>query len=452
MTSGLVRFITAGSVDDGKSTLIGRLLFDTKAVLADQVQSLSSARHTRVRANDADFDLALLTDGLEAEREQGITIDVAYRYFATARRKFIVADAPGHEQYTRNLVTGASQSDAAVILVDPTRLGVDADAASLELLAQTKRHTAIVRLLGLRHVVFAVNKMDLIGYEQGAFQRIRGAISMLAAKVGLRSFDVIPVSALSGDNVVHRSLSMPWYDGPTLLEWLEQRDDVRAPDTDPGLRLPVQYVARQDGQSADDFRGYLGQVEAGTLFKGQRVRVLPGGAETIVAGIYLSNGREAVSNARAAGTDDTSATLAVAGQAVVVELKDDIDVSRGDLIVAADATLGRQPQLARKISADICWLDKEPLNISRKYSLQHTTREVFARVAAIDHVLDIHTLDASVDTATLAINDIGRVDLVLQSPIAADRYEDLQATGAFVLIDDATKSTVAAGMIRSVVG
>ena len=202
MASGLVRFITAGSVDDGKSTLIGRLLFDTKAVLADQVQTLSSARHTRVRANDADFDLALLTDGLEAEREQGITIDVAYRYFATAHRKFIVADAPGHEQYTRNLVTGASQSDAAVILVDPTRIGLSADGTEVSLLAQTKRHTAIVRLLDLRHVVFAINKMDLIGFDQVIFDRISAGIARLASKVGVRSFDVIPVSALSGDNVV----------------------------------------------------------------------------------------------------------------------------------------------------------------------------------------------------------------------------------------------------------
>jgi len=281
-----VRFITAGSVDDGKSTLIGRLLYDSKAVLADQLLALSKTRHARVKANDAQVDLALLTDGLEAEREQGITIDVAYRYFATAKRKFIVADAPGHEQYTRNLVTGASQADVAVVLVDATRVDLSVEPASL--LAQTKRHASIVRLLNLQHVVFAVNKMDLLKFDEGVFNKIRQSVEALAQTIGLPAPVMIPVSALQGDNVVDLSEHTPWYRGPSLLQWLESVEIAQSSRL-PALRLPVQYVARQDGSAADDFRGYLGQVESGQILSGQAVRILPAGLVTTVAEIQVAN-------------------------------------------------------------------------------------------------------------------------------------------------------------------
>ena len=291
MKHGVVRFITAGSVDDGKSTLIGRLLYDTKAVLTDQLSAVSRSKHSRVRAHDAAIDLALLTDGLEAEREQGITIDIAYRYFATANRKFIVADAPGHEQYTRNLVTGASQSDVAVILVDATR--VDFSVEPPGLLAQTNRHSAIVRLLGLRHVAFAVNKMDLLDFDQHAFDAIHRALNELAEKLDLASAVAIPISALQGDNVVTVSDRAPWYQGPTLLRWLEDLDTSAMPRLN-SLRLPIQYVMRQDGSSSEDFRGYLGRVEAGELRVGQEIdgyrllRVSASGA------VFASEGQEVV--------------------------------------------------------------------------------------------------------------------------------------------------------------
>lgn len=438
MAQDLIRFITAGSADDGKSTLIGRLLFDSRAVLADQVQTLSKARHSRVRAEDADFDLALLTDGLEAEREQGITIDVAYRYFTTGKRKFIVADAPGHEQYTRNMVTGASQSDATVILIDPTRL--DFSVAKPNLLAQTKRHASIVRLLNLKHVVFVVNKMDLFGFSQEVFRAITAAVQELASTIGLPAPQLIPASALKGGNIVARSAEASWYQGPTLLEWLETIEDAPV-EKNLGLRFPVQYVARQDGQAADDFRGYLGRIESGQIFKGQRVRVLPAGLETMIAEIHISSGSAVPPSAE-------GAVMARAGQSVVVTLTDDVDVSRGDLIVAALDAEDSQPTLTKKIVADLCWLDTEPLSLARKYLLQHATRTVYAKVQKIQNVLDIETLSASQAQTAVGLNDIGRVELGLQSAVAADLYEESQATGAFVLVDDATKLTVAAGMIR----
>lgn len=435
MSQGVVRFITAGSVDDGKSTLIGRLLYDTKAVLADQLLALSKTRHARVKAEDAQVDLALLTDGLEAEREQGITIDVAYRYFTTAKRKFIVADAPGHEQYTRNLVTGASQADVAVILVDATR--VDLSTSPAGLLAQTKRHAAIVRLLGLRHVVVAVNKMDLLGFDEAVFNKIRISVEALAQTLGLPVPYLIPVSALKGDNVVELSEATPWYAGPSLLQWLEAVDTRTVPRIN-ALRIPVQYVARQDGSATEDFRGYLGQVEAGVVHRGQQVTVLPGGQTTTVAEIQVAN------DAGAALTE-LGAEQARAGQAVVIRLADDVDVSRGNLLVATqEATL----VLAKKIQADVCWLDAEPLSLSRKYLLQHTTHTVFAKVKDIEQVFDIQTLSQGLGADTIRTNEIGRINLILQKPIAADVFDDSVATGSFVLIDDATKHTVAAGMIR----
>lgn len=434
----VVRFITAGSVDDGKSTLIGRLLYDTKSILVDQLESLSKTKHARVTSSDAGVDLALLTDGLEAEREQGITIDVAYRYFSTPQRKFIVADAPGHVQYTRNLVTGASQSDVAVILVDATRVNLSSTPATL--LAQTKRHAAIVHLLGLRHVVFAINKMDLFNFDEAIFNSIKIAIEDLTHKIGLPSPTLIPVSALLGSNVVTASKDTPWYKGPTLLEWLESLDT--APQTSQtALRFPVQYVARQDGSASNDFRGYLGQIESGSIQKGQKIKVLPGNAEATIAEIYLGNRSD-----RNASSGTNAVESAQAGEAVAICLSEDIDVSRGCLLISADDK--NPPTLSKQISADVCWLDSEPLSLSRKYALRHTSNTVGAKVKSIQRVLDVETLSHASDIHALGINEIGRVDFILQKPIAADLFEQSQHTGAFILIDEATNHTVAAGMIR----
>jgi sulfate adenylyltransferase subunit 1 len=436
----VVRFITAGSVDDGKSTLIGRLLYDTKSILVDQLESLSKTKHARVTSSDAGVDLALLTDGLEAEREQGITIDVAYRYFSTPKRKFIVADAPGHEQYTRNLVTGASQSDVAVILVDATR--VDLNTSPATLLAQTKRHAAIVHLLGLRHVVFAINKMDLFEFDEKVYNTIKIAIEDLAEKIGLPKPTLIPISALLGANVVSASNNTPWYKGPTLLEWLESLDT--SPESEKlGLRFPVQYVARQDGSASDDFRGYLGEIESGSIHKGQKIKVLPGGSEATVSEIYLGNGSSH-------DKDGSNAVdFAKTGQAVAIQLSEDIDISRGSLFISADDS--KAPALSKQLSADLCWLDSEPLSLSRKYALRHTTNTVGAKVKNIQQVLDVQTLSHASDVHALSTNEIGRVDFILQKPIVSDLFEQSPRTGAFILIDEATNHTVAAGMIREAV-
>ena len=437
----VVRFITAGSVDDGKSTLIGRLLYDTKSILVDQLESLSKTKHARVTSSDAGVDLALLTDGLEAEREQGITIDVAYRYFSTPKRKFIVADAPGHEQYTRNLVTGASQSDVAVILVDATR--VDLNTSPATLLAQTKRHAAIVHLLGLRHVVFAINKMDLFKFDEKIFNSIKESIQDLAKKIGLAKPTLIPISALLGVNVVNPSNHTLWYQGPTLLEWLESLDT--SPESEKlALRLPIQYVARQDGSASDDFRGYLGEVESGKICKGQKIRVFPSGSEATVSEIYIGNklSDQELSNSN-------SSDIAETGQSVAIELDEDIDISRGSIFINADDL--NPPTLTKQISADLCWLDGEPLSLSRKYALRHTTNTVVAKVKVIQRILDVQTLSHASDTHALSANEIGRVDFILQKPIAADLFNQSQRTGAFILIDEATNHTVAAGMIREAI-
>lgn len=437
----VVRFITAGSVDDGKSTLIGRLLYDTKSILVDQLESLSKTKHARVTSSDAGVDLALLTDGLEAEREQGITIDVAYRYFSTPKRKFIVADAPGHEQYTRNLVTGASQSDVAVILVDATR--VDLNTTPATLLAQTKRHAAIVHLLGLRHIVFAVNKMDLYEFDETVFNTIKTSIEDLTQKIGLPKPTLIPISALLGANVVTASKNTPWYNGSTLLEWLESLDT--SPESEKlALRLPVQYVARQDGSASDDFRGYLGEIESGSIRKGQKIRVMPSGSEATVTEIYLSN-RSSNNQTNGNNAVDSAET----GQAVAIQLSEDIDVSRGSLFISVEDN--NPPVLSKQLSADLCWLDSEPLSLSRKYALRHTTNTVGVKVKNIQQVLDVQTLSQASDVQALSANEIGRVDFALQKPIVADLFDQSQRTGAFILIDEATNHTVAAGMIREAV-
>jgi sulfate adenylyltransferase subunit 1 len=433
---GVLRFITAGSVDDGKSTLIGRLLFDSKAILSDQLSALSRVKKRAGAA--AGIDLSLLTDGLQAEREQGITIDVAYRYFATAKRKFIVADTPGHEQYTRNMVTGASTADAAIILIDATRVTVTDGRA--ELLVQTKRHSAIVKLLGLQHVIVAINKMDLVDYSESRFDEIRSAYVELARQLGLEGVSFVPVSALTGDNIVSASERMPWYAGEPLLDLLEGLPNTTRAAR--GLRLPVQWVARQDGSQADDFRGYMGRIESGQLRVGQSLAVLaaawPSPRPATVAEIIVP-----VPGGTAA------CDQAEAGQCVTVRLVEDLDISRGDTLVAADDV----PVPARKLEADLCWFDDEPLALSRRYLLKHATSTVYARVSAVRQVLDVHTLADSTErhdrVNDMAINDIGTVALTLQKPIVCDAFASHPATGAFILIDETTHHTVAAGMIRA---
>lgn len=425
---GVLRFITAGSVDDGKSTLIGRLLYDSKAVLSDQLSALSRAKNKRTVGDE--LDLALLTDGLEAEREQGITIDVAYRYFATAKRKFIIADTPGHEQYTRNMVTGASTAHAAIILVDATRVTVEGGVT--QLLPQTKRHSAIVKLLGLQHVIVAINKMDLVEYSEATFNLIRDAYVVLAQQLGLEGVRFVPVSALKGDNIVTLSDSMPWYAGEPLLDVLETLPV--AIDGGEALRFPVQWVARQDGSSADDFRGYMGRVEAGEVKVGDEIAVLPSGRTATVAEIVapVPGGTAAVESA-------------FAGQTVTIRLAEDVDVSRGDVFVPN----AQRIEPARKLEADLCWFDDTPLSPQRKYLLKQITNTVFTKIGAVKQVLDVHTLSHASDRQDLKMNDIGRVALTLQKPIVCDTYDAHPGTGAFVLIDEATHHTVAAGMIRA---
>jgi sulfate adenylyltransferase subunit 1 len=428
---GVLRFITAGSVDDGKSTLIGRLLFDSKAVLSDQLSALSRAKNKRTVGDE--IDLSLLTDGLEAEREQGITIDVAYRYFATAKRKFIIADTPGHEQYTRNMVTGASTAHAAIILVDATRVTLQDGVA--QLLPQTVRHSAIVKLLGLQHVIVAINKMDLIEFSETRFNEIRDAYVELARRLGIADVRFVPVSALKGDNIVTASERMPWYAGEPLLDLLEALPVVQP--VDQALRFPVQWVARQDGSQADDFRGYMGRVESGEVKLGDTITVLPANRDATVAEIIapVPGGVAQVDRA-------------FAGQTVTIRLAEDVDVSRGDTFVPRN-TSGVKIEPAKKLDADLCWFDEEPLSPQRKYLLKQTTNTVFARIGAIKEVLDVHTLLHAVDRHDLTMNDIGRVALTLQKPIVCDAYDTHQGTGAFVLIDEATHHTVAAGMIRA---
>jgi sulfate adenylyltransferase subunit 1 len=392
---------------------------------------LSRAKNKRTVGDE--IDLSLLTDGLEAEREQGITIDVAYRYFATAKRKFIIADTPGHEQYTRNMVTGASTAHAAIILVDATRVTLQDGVA--QLLPQTVRHSAIVKLLGLQHVIVAINKMDLIEFSEARFNEIRDAYVELARRLGIADVRFVPVSALKGDNIVTASERMPWYAGEPLLDLLEALP-VAQP-VDQALRFPVQWVARQDGSQADDFRGYMGRVESGEVKLGDTITVLPANRDATVAEIIapVPGGVAQVDRA-------------FAGQTVTIRLAEDVDVSRGDTFVPRNTT-GVKIEPAKKLDADLCWFDEEPLSPQRKYLLKQTTNTVFARIGAIKEVLDVHTLLHAVDRHNLTMNDIGRVALTLQKPIVCDAYDTHQGTGAFVLIDEATHHTVAAGMIRS---
>lgn len=411
--NGLLRFLTCGSVDDGKSTLIGRLLLDTKAILAD---TLHAIERTSRRRGLAAIDLSLLTDGLQAEREQGITIDVAHRYFTTGTRKYIIADAPGHEQYTRNMVTAASTAHLAVILVD-ARKGV---------LTQTRRHSYVAHLVGIPHLVVAVNKMDLVGWSAEVFGRIREDYLAFAAKLGIRDVRFIPISALSGDMVVERGRNLGWYDGPTLLEILETAPAAHTESAE-SFRFPVQWVCRPQTLEHHDFRGFAGRVESGDVAVGDTVRALPSGRTTRVKGIRLG---------------DATLRKAVSEQSVTLLLEDELDVSRGDLLVRA----GDAATVTRSVDAMVCWLSERPLSAARRYLVRHTTRVTKAQLAEIAWRVDLSAL-AQVPAEGLAMNDIGRATFRLAQPIAADRYAENRATGAFIVVDEATNDTVGAGMI-----
>ena len=424
-TGGMLRFITAGSVDDGKSTLIGRLLFDSKGIFADQLDAMSRAKHKRTVGDT--IDLSLLTDGLEAEREQGITIDVAYRYFATPKRKFIIADTPGHEQYTRNMVTGASTADAVIILVDVSKVKQKED-GSIELLIQTKRHSTIAHLLRIEHIVVAVNKMDLVGFDQGVYDRIVAAYREFADQLGLKDIQTIPLSALSGDNVVDASDKMPWYTGPTLIELLEQLSVYDEAHQQP-LRFPVQLVARHNGHEANDFRGYMGRIEAGSVRKGDQLVVQPSGHSATVKDIL---------------TLDGSLDYAGPGQSITLLLEEHRDISRGDMLAASSAPA----TLLKTLQADVCWLSEEALDLRRKYWIKHTTKQTAVRINKIESLLDINTQQRHAADG-LKLNDIAHIHLTVQQPLAADPYAEIRATGAFILIDEVTHQTVAAGMIRA---
>ncbi|MEU9133540.1 GTP-binding protein [Kitasatospora sp. NPDC048540] len=410
--TSLLRFATAGSVDDGKSTLVGRLLHDSKSVLADQMEAVEHA--SRRRGQEAP-DLALLTDGLRAEREQGITIDVAYRYFATPRRRFILADTPGHVQYTRNMVTGASTAELAVVLVD-ARNGV---------VEQTRRHAAVAALLRVPHVVLAVNKMDLVEYAEPVFAAIAAEFTAYAASLGVKDVVAVPISALAGDNVVEPSAHMDWYGGPTLLEHLETVPVGSDPSVEPA-RFPVQYVIRPQSEENPDYRGYAGQLASGVLRVGDTVTVLPSGHTTTVAGI----------DALGAGTD-----IAWAPQSVTVRLADDIDISRGDLIAA-----GPTPAPTKDIVATVAHLNEHPLRAGDKVLLKHTTRTVRALVKEISYRIDIDTLERRSGSDGLGVNDIGHVVLRTAEPLALDDYRANRRTGSFLLIDPADGTTLTAGM------
>jgi sulfate adenylyltransferase subunit 1 len=410
---GLLRFLTCGSVDDGKSTLIGRLLLDTKSILADALHAIATT--SRRRGLDA-VDLSLLTDGLQAEREQGITIDVAYRYFSTGTRKYIIADAPGHEQYTRNMVTAASTANLAIILVD-ARKGV---------LTQTRRHSYLAHLVGIPHLVVAVNKMDLVGWSRARFEEIRADYLAFAGRLGIEDVRFLPISALAGDGVVERGTNLGWYDGPTLLELLEGAPAAHTEQAE-GFRFPVQWVCRPHDDAFHDFRGFTGRVEAGVVVVGDTIQHLPSGRTTRVKEIRLG---------------DALLEQAGAEQSVTILLEDALDVSRGDMLVHPE----NAPAATRKVDATVCWLSEAPLSPARRYLVRHTTRETRAQVAEIAWRVDLGDLERK-PAAGLAMNDIGRVSLRLAQPIFADRYADSRATGAFIVVDEATNDTVGAGMI-----
>jgi bifunctional enzyme CysN/CysC len=414
-TMDLLRFATAGSVDDGKSTLIGRLLYDTKSLFTDQLEAVEAVSAAR---GDEYTNLALLTDGLRAEREQGITIDVAYRYFATPRRKFIIADTPGHIQYTRNMVTGASTADLALILVD----------ARKGLVEQSRRHAFLCSLLRVPHVVLCVNKMDLVDWSQEIYERIADEFTSFAAKLEAPDLTVIPISALHGDNIVSRSDKTPWYEGPSLLHHLEHvhiASDRNLVD----VRFPVQYVIRPQSTTVTDYRGYAGQVASGVLKPGDEVMVLPSGFTSRIASIETADGPVAE---------------AYPPMSVTVRLADEIDISRGDLICRPH----NAPAVAQDIEAMVCWMDEtRPLTIGGKYAVKHTTRAARAVVRGLQYRLDVNSLHRDESATQLTLNEVGRIRLRTTVPLLADEYRRNRTTGGFILIDETTNRTVGAAMI-----
>jgi sulfate adenylyltransferase subunit 1 len=412
----LLRFITAGSVDDGKSTLIGRLLYDSKSILTDQLEALE--RQSRNK-EDGEIDLALLTDGLRAEREQGITIDVAYKYFSTPRRKFIIADAPGHIQYTRNMVTGASNANLIIILVD-ARNGI---------VEQTRRHSIIASLLNIPHVVVAINKMDLVGYSQDRYNDIVIDFAEIARSLQLKDVAYLPISALKGDNIVERSASLSWYEGPTLLELLEETELQKDIDYTRG-RLSVQYVIRPQTDELHDYRGYAGKISSGTWRKGDLVTVLPSGLTSRIRDIS-TGGREV--------------GIAFAPQSVILQLEDDIDISRGDLLVNGE----RPPRLAQEFEALVCWMDTKPLSAGNKYLLQLGSRTVRGLVREIEYRLDVNTLERQPSPSHAGLNDIVKVSLRTAAPLPFDAYTDLPANGGAILIDETSHVTVGACLLQT---
>jgi sulfate adenylyltransferase subunit 1 len=418
----LLRFMTCGNVDDGKSTLIGRLLYDTKAILAD---TLTNIERTSKKRGMTAVDLSLLTDGLQAEREQGITIDVAYRYFSTGTRKYIIADAPGHEQYTRNMVTAASTANLAIILID-ARKGVQ---------TQTRRHSYIAHLVGIPHIVVAVNKMDLTDYDQSVFEQIRADYLAFAEQLGLQreghDITFIPISALNGDMVVERGNAMPWYQGPTLLEVLENAPPAHSERLEQ-FRFPVQYVCRphaSDDAELHDYRGFMGRIESGEIAVGDAVTVLPSGQSSRIKAIELGG---------------QQLQHAITEQSVTLLLEDEIDISRGDMLVKT----GQAPETVKQIEAMVCWLSETPMSPARTYIVRHTTRETKAKIGSISYRVDVNTLEHLPGEA-LAMNDIARMTLKLAQPLMVDPYKVNRATGAFIIIDESTNNTVGAGMIEA---
>ena len=411
----LLRFATAGSVDDGKSTLIGRLLLDSKAIFEDQLESVEATSHEK----GYDYtDLALLTDGLRSEREQGITIDVAYRYFATPKRKFIIADTPGHVQYTRNMVTGASTASLGLVLVD----------ARNGLTEQSRRHAVILSLLRVPHIVLAVNKMDLVDYDQAVFDKIEREFTSFASKLTVPDLEVIPLSALKGDNVVTRSENMPWYEGSSLMHHLEHihvASDRELIDT----RFPVQYVVRPKSDDFHDYRGYAGRVAGGVLKPGDEVVVLPSGMPSRIEAIDVFG---------------TEVAEAFPPMSVTVRLEDDVDVSRGDMICRQR----NAPTPTQDIDAMVCWMSAQPLQPRQKLAIKHTTRTARAMVKDIQYRLDVNTLHRDQDTNELGLNEIGRVQLRTTAPLLTDPYSKNRTTGSFILVDEATGVTVGAGMVN----
>lgn len=410
----LLRFTTAGSVDDGKSTLIGRLLYDSKSIFEDQLEAVEEA--SRSRGNE-EVNLALLTDGLRAEREQGITIDVAYRYFATPKRKFIIADTPGHIQYTRNMVTGASTADLAVILVD-ARHGI---------MEQTVRHTYIASLLAIKQVVVCVNKMDLMEFSQEVFDKIVADYKSMAASIELDNVTFIPISAKLGDNVVNKSENMPWYTGKALLDFLET---VQLPtEAEDRLRLPVQYVIRPISSKFPDFRGYAGRLAEGSLKVGDKVKVYPSEMTSTVTGIYLG---------------EKELETAVTPESVDVTLADDIDISRGDVIVSVS---GVQPMMEQDILLNVCWFRNSALQQGKKYVIRHATGKTLGIVKEIEYKIDINTREKIYDVEKLVMNDIARVRIRTAEPLIYDYYKSNRTMGSLIFVEEGTNDTVGAGMI-----